>query len=227
MMRMRQSYLLEWLDILANVTLNPEKTPVQDITGQQVIVVMEKIRKETATIKSKLKHRVFSLTREKHIRVLLQNHYTSTQILLARVTQHKKNKTFQQEDLKRVLTLLEASLQDLLSFLETWFARYLNLEQLSKRKRNNLPITSPEEKILCSLSTDQTALVLRAADELRILKAKSMRSVFRTIVPYLATPHRQDLSYDSLRAKAYTPEEKDKEIAIAQLQRMIKKIREY
>jgi len=83
------------------------------------------------------------------------------------------------------------------------------------------------DKIECILSIDQMALILRASDETRILKAKSMSQVFKTIVPHLSTPHKKDLSYDSMRSKSYNAEEKDKEIAIQTLERMIKHIREY
>ena len=84
-----------------------------------------------------------------------------------------------------------------------------------------------KQKVMCALSTDQTGLILRAADELRILVAKSMREIFKTIVPHLSTPYKKDLSYDGMRSKSYVAEEKDKQIAIETLQRIIKKIEEY
>ena len=89
------------------------------------------------------------------------------------------------------------------------------------------PTLKTQEKILCNLSTDQIALVLRAADELRILKARSLRSVFRSIVPHLSTPNRKDISFDAMRVNAYKAEDSDKEVAIGQLQHIIKKIKGY
>ncbi|WP_268224959.1 hypothetical protein [Sinomicrobium oceani] len=223
---MGPKYLLEWLDVLVSVTLNPEKNLVQKITEEQVEFMVRNIRKESASIKSKLKHQVFSLTREKHIRLLIENYHTSLLILSDQVSERQKNDTFQRKDLLQVMDTLHCDLQELICFLETWFAHYLKPDSFTKR-RAYFSKAKDREKIVCNLSTDQTALVLRAADELRILQAKSMRHVFKTIVPHLSTPHKKDLSYDSLRVKAYTPEEKDKEVAIAQLQRMIKKIEEY
>lgn len=84
-----------------------------------------------------------------------------------------------------------------------------------------------EPKVLCDLSSDQIGLVIRAADELRILVAKSMTAVFRAIVPYLSSPHRESLSYDGMRSKSYVPEEIDKQKAIEALERIIKKIKDY
>lgn len=84
-----------------------------------------------------------------------------------------------------------------------------------------------ENKIECVLSTDQMGLILRATDESRILKAKSMSQVFKTIVPYLSTPFKRNLSYQSVRSKSYNAEERDKEIAIQTLEKIIKKIKTY
>lgn len=94
-------------------------------------------------------------------------------------------------------------------------------------KSQNVQAEKPNQKVTCTLSTDQTGLILRAADELRILLAKSMSEVFKTIVPHLSTPHKKDLSYDGMRSKSYVAEERDKQIAIQTLQRIIKKIEEY
>jgi hypothetical protein len=84
-----------------------------------------------------------------------------------------------------------------------------------------------KQKVMCVLSTDQTSLILRAADELRILIAKSMNEVFKTIVPHLSTPYKKELSYDAMRSKSYAAEDRDKAIAIQALERIIKKIKEY
>lgn len=85
----------------------------------------------------------------------------------------------------------------------------------------------PKQKVMCVLSTDQTGLILRAADESRILVAKSMNEVFKTIVPHLSTPYKEDLSYDGMRSKSYVAEDRDKQIAIETLERIIKKIKQY
>jgi hypothetical protein len=81
--------------------------------------------------------------------------------------------------------------------------------------------------VLCALSTDQTALILRAAAELGILKARSLNEMFKTIVPHLSTPFKENLSYDSMRSKSYVAEERDKEKAIEALEKIIDWINEY
>lgn len=124
---------------------------------------------------------------------------------------------------------------DLKKSLNNWFRqeisyfekkRYFSLNQKNFRSQK-VPSKKSKQKVTCDLSTDQTGLIIRAADELRILLAKSMSEVFKTIVPHLSTPHKKDLSYDGMRSKSYAAEERDKQIAIKTLQRIIKKIEEY
>jgi hypothetical protein len=83
------------------------------------------------------------------------------------------------------------------------------------------------QKLLCILSVDQMALVLRSADDLKIIMARSLNSVFKTIVPHLSTPYQENISWDSMRSKSYNAETRDKEIVIQTLEQMIKKIKEY
>ncbi|WP_199119236.1 hypothetical protein [Pedobacter sp. ASV28] len=82
-------------------------------------------------------------------------------------------------------------------------------------------------KVVCSLSADQIAVVLRAADEAKVVVARSLNAVFKAIVPYLSTQKKKDISWQSVRTKSYDTETRDKEIAIAALEEMIKKIRDY
>lgn len=101
------------------------------------------------------------------------------------------------------------------------------IKGIIEKKHKSSNSDQVKQKILCILSTDQIALFLRAADELRVLNAKSMSEVFRSIVPHLSTPYKEDLSYDAMRSKSYVAEERDKEITIETLKTIIKKIKEY
>lgn len=86
---------------------------------------------------------------------------------------------------------------------------------------------APRAKILCNLSTDQIALILRSADEAKVLQARSLNEIFKTIVPFLSTPRKEELSSHGVRSRMYNVEENDKTIAIDALERMIEKIRSY
>ncbi|UCS95216.1 hypothetical protein KZP23_09500 [Echinicola marina] len=135
--------------------------------------------------------------------------------------------------------ILNPKYHDLDTILGNWFVQeifYLEkklhlsvvpLQGKTETPKNKQSPPKEKQKVLCMLSTDQMGLILRAADELRILVAKSMNQVFKTIVPHLSTPYREDLSYDGMRSKSYVAEERDKQIAIETLERIIKRIRDY
>jgi hypothetical protein len=132
--------------------------------------------------------------------------------------------------------VLNPQYADLKTALGKWFKH--ELFYLEKKRHlaimpmdeNTVPVTTKDikkHKILSMLSVDQMALILRSADDLKILIARSMNAIFKTIVPHLSTPHQVDLSYDSMRSKSYSAETRDKEIVIDTLQQMIDKIQEY
>lgn len=133
--------------------------------------------------------------------------------------------------------MFEPSQQNIKSVLHNWFKHEiaylereieLNASSRSGVQTKNIDATvALDNKIECILSTDQMGLILRATDESRILKARSMSQIFKTIVPYLSTPFKKDLSYQSVRSKSYNAEERDKEIAIQTLEKIIKKIKSY
>ncbi|WP_163397377.1 hypothetical protein [Flavobacterium fluviatile] len=131
----------------------------------------------------------------------------------------------------------DASHQNIKDVLENWFVSEINFLQSrdiieaqdisSSKKSGNPSHLADQNKIQCTLSSDQMGLILRATDETRILKARSMSLIFKTIVPYLSTPFKRNLSYQSVRSKSYNPEEKDKEFVIKTLEKIIKHIKEY
>jgi len=124
----------------------------------------------------------------------------------------------------------DPSMENIKPILDNWFKN--EIAYWEKKKELGTYVRrakskSIEEKVECDLSADQLGLILRAADESRLIKARSMNLVFQSIIPYLSTAFKKDLSYQSVRSKSYNAEEKDKETAIAGLEKMIKKIRSY
>ncbi len=82
-------------------------------------------------------------------------------------------------------------------------------------------------KVMCLLTVDQMAIALRAADEMKLLMARSLSAVFNQIVPYLSSPYKEVISSSSMRSKSYSPEERDKLVVIQTLQKLIEKIEDY
>jgi len=127
------------------------------------------------------------------------------------------------------------SQQNLILFLEYWFSselRYVEKKAaIEMQQQSNYAgsefVEKADSKLECMLSGDQIGLILRATDEARIIKAKSMNYIFKSIVPYLSTPVKRNLSYQSVRSNSYNAEERDKEIAIESLEKIIRKIKTY
>ncbi|MDX6192070.1 hypothetical protein SGQ83_22210 [Flavobacterium sp. Fl-318] len=226
---MTQTYLLEWMDLTVTSTLNPGKTDLTMITPIQSKAIIKKATEQTFLIQSQFTVQVFSLTKEKQIKILVGNYYSSLLFLLDKITEINNSNDQHREHLKEVTATLISCLDELITFVESRFANYLNkpLPIIEKKIYESSVIESSSNKVLCKLSTDQTALILRASDELKILISKSMNHLFKTIVPFLSTPNKVDLSYNAMRSKAYIFEERDKRIAIETLERMIKQIKEY
>ncbi|WP_373060036.1 hypothetical protein [Zunongwangia sp. H14] len=397
-------YPLEWLDLLITVTLNPDRTDITSIDGEQLDYIIDRLPQENLRLQSLIKSQIFSINKQKEIILLIKQYHSSLIALLDQALQNK-NTSPKKANLKDLYKVLLSNIDELLSFIETRFCdnlspeervpktylsvtrkelkkkldklklnidedvkqnpafkiilsrlyhfvsttclqyqvtfrdvfykktllrgledldwkkdqteayspldelliymnynskAYMNLltdrlarcinsydntiekmdrllyyykafNQLHRKpnmvlnpkyygletilgnwfvqeilylekklrlsvvplhskmeKQKSNPATPKEkQKVLCMLSTDQIGLILRAADESRILVAKSMSQVFKTIVPHLSTSNKEDLSYDGMRSKSYVAEERDKQIAIETLERIIKKIKEY
>jgi len=119
-----------------------------------------------------------------------------------------------------ILHMLKRWIHDEIDFQKS----RLDLQQkFSNEKGPELPLP----KLVCNLSSDQISIFLRALDEAKIVHAKSLNEVFKVIVPFLATPNRNDLSPGSVRSKSYTIEERDKDVLLEALEKVIVKIRRY
>jgi len=132
-------------------------------------------------------------------------------------------------------TIFNPQYYDLHTVMNNWFfAEILYLKEtlrlsvkvFDQPDKKSEPFQA-KHKIVCNMSTDQIGLILRAADESKVISARSMNAVFKTIVPHLSTPNKVDLSYDSLRTKTYNVEERDREVAIQLLQQMIRRIEDF
>jgi hypothetical protein len=136
--------------------------------------------------------------------------------------------------------ILNPQYGDLKTELSNWFTQeifylekklHLSIVPIngSAEQKGSEPTSQKGEpqKLLCVLSVDQMALLLRSADDLKIITARSLNAVFKTIVPHLSTPYQENISWDSMRSKSYNAETRDKEIVIQTLEQMIKRIKEY
>lgn len=110
-------------------------------------------------------------------------------------------------------------------YLENQVEIWLRSKELQPNGEN-VP-KEPKDRIEWNLSGDQIALILRSADDTRLINAKSMRAVFNTIIPHVKTPFSDSLSPSATRSSAYQAEQADKDQVITFLKKMISRIEEY
>jgi hypothetical protein len=221
---LKQGYPYAWLDEVIEVTLNPAKTNVIDLQYQQLEIIKTKFDQELQAVLNDLKTNTFYLFSSKKIKVVVTQYYDSL-LLLER--QAMQNLAAYPEDHP-----LAATGEKIIFFIQnmgiTFKKRY---GKYIASKVTDSGITAPQptvvSKLLCKLSADQIGVIIKAADDTKVVLASSLSVIFRSIVPYLSTDKIKNLSWDSMRKRTYHIEQMDKEVAIATLEKLILKIREY
>jgi hypothetical protein len=132
--------------------------------------------------------------------------------------------------LRKPDVILHQGYPTLIEVIERWFeheSKYLETEYDIKKKIDEIPPEDTQERIRWSLSSDQIALVIRAADDTRLIAAKSMNAVFKKLIPHISSLQKEVLSPTAVRSRAYNAEQTDKEVVIKLLKKMITHIEGY
>lgn len=142
---------------------------------------------------------------------------------------HRKPNIVLHEDYLGLTEVLDNWFNHETQYLENHIDLWVRAKEIQPKVTETKPEPKPEPKdrIEWSLSGDQIALLLRAADDTRIIKAKSMRSVFNKVIPHVKTPFSDSLSPAATRSAAYQAEQTDKDHVVSFLKKMIKRIEEY
>lgn len=225
-----RTYSLEWLDALISVTLNPTRPYRRELRAEDIALLLEKVFLESQQVEHELNDKVFALFKDNQVRHLVQKYHTALTHLKEQAMGYLKGEPAAGADpFTELEERIVSSLSTLLTFIEQRYSHYLSpaTEDLPEMPSVQLKPSNDRMKIYCNLSGDQLALMLRAADEAQVLKARSMNAVFKAIVPHLATAQRNELSADAIRSKAYNPEEPDRAACINALENMIRKIKDY
>jgi len=220
----KQAYPYAWLDEVVEITLNPEKTKVTELQFQQLESIESKFDQELQGVLKDLKISTFCLFCPKKIRAVVSLYYDSL-ILLER--QAMQNLAAYPDDHPLATTgeNIIFYIQNMGTAFKKRYGKYITSAD------SEHGITPPQSvvvsKILCKLSADQIGVILKAADDTKLLLASSLSIIFRSIVPFLSTDKIKNLSWDSMRKRTYHIEQIDKEVAIATLEKLILQIREY
>jgi hypothetical protein len=216
-------YPFAWLDEVTEFTLNPERQSANKLQAEDIHELQGKFESEVHQVLNSLKTQTFWIISEKRKKAVLQQYLHSLRLLQQQAVNNQQNYP--------AGSLLKAAGNAIISYLDELS------RAIERRYHAHLPgvlfpnVDPPPDpeliKIICKLSIDQIGIILKAADDTKLIIARSLSQVFKSIVPYLSTGSKTSLSWDSMRSNSYHPEKRDKEIAIAALEALIKKIREY
>jgi hypothetical protein len=219
-LEIEKQYPFDWLDSLAEITLNPEKNDVEALEPQELAAICERLPEEFGRISATLKYQAFSLYSNDKVKVVA-GHYDQAVRLLRQQTQINLAQYPEKSPLRDTG-------QQLLDHLNEF---YQSVHQRYQTHASELASDSPEPqalyKVLCRLSVDQIAIILKAADDIKLVVTRSFSQVLKSIVPFLSTERFKDFSWKSARSSTYKMEDGDKTIAIETLEALISKIRQY
>jgi hypothetical protein len=216
------NYPYDWMDEAIEITLNPEVSEVDKIPADQLARLRQRFAQESAIIWKDLNNIIFAVPTPEQISLIVRLHNTAIRLLQ---DQAKRN----MESYKVHETLISTG-NEILLILKTlkWRLdlRYVPFLHEHVKEKNLAGQTTGKPKLTCTLTVDQIGLILKAADESQLIISSSLSMIFKTIVPYLATEVKSELSWDSMRSNSYHPEQRDKEAAIAALKKLIIKIQD-
>lgn len=217
-------YPFAWLDNVTELTLNPVKGSVEQIKADELFRIQDQFGTEVRQVLDDLKARTFWIFSPKKRKAVLQQYDEAIRLLKQQAVNNQENYP-DNSLLKTAGSAIMAYLDELSHDIAKRYPAYFSTTSVTQENQAVPPVGV--FKIICELSIDQMGIILKAADDIKLIVSRSLSMVFRSIVPYLSTTNRKELSWDSMRSNSYHPEERDKEAAIAALEKLIRKIRDY
>jgi hypothetical protein len=218
------SYPFSWLDEVIEITLNPERTNLKQNKNEVLEQIQSKLPNEIDRIIQCIKTQAFVLYSNEQVKVVAGHYDQSIRVLQRQAFSNQQRYPKTGMLCKTGHTIL-AALDQLSSNIHNRYSSYLS-EVVQTERKKDLDFKQ-SFKVLCALSVDQLGILLKAADEAKVVLSRSLSMVFKTIVPFLSTDQKKEISWESMRSGSYHPERVDKDAAIAVLEKMIRLIREY
>jgi hypothetical protein len=213
-------YPFGWLDELAEITLNPEKNDVAALTTHHLADIRERLPEEFNRVSATLKNQAFSLYSNEKVKVAA-GHYDQAISLLQQQMKINLARYAEKSPLHDTGQVLIDHLNE---FGQSLHQRY----QTQGTTTPAIPSGSEALfKVICRLSVDQIAILLKAAGDIKLVVTRSFSQVLKSIVPYLSTERFINFSWKSARSSTYKMESGDKAVVIETPEALISKIREY
>ena len=220
-----QDYPFYWLDEVIEVILNPERTNLKELKTEQLEQIKARLPIEINTIIHRIKSQAFSLYCIDQVKVVAGHYDLSVRVLQKQAQSNLENYP-KSGPLYKTGQLIRAGLEELSNSLHHRYSTYLPTVTPDD-KEENPTFQNLLTKVLCAFSADQLGIILRAAFDVKLIIGNSFRKVCKAIAPYLSTPWKKEISWDSVRSNSGRPEKRDLDIVIQTLEKMIEKIKGY
>ncbi|MGF7080454.1 hypothetical protein [Mucilaginibacter sp. UYCu711] len=219
------NYPFFWLDELVEVLFNPDKTNPKTLGTDELQQIHLRLPEEFSRITNTLKTQAFCLYSSDHIKVVAGHYDQAVRLLQLQLQQHLQRYP-RNSKLRPVATELLSLLNEMERGLHNRYPNYL--PETATTKLDETPdAVGLLTKVLCALSADQVGILIRAAFDVKLIIGKSFRKVCKAIAPFIATPWKDEVAWDTIRSHAGRPEDRDKDIAIETLEKMIAQIKGY
>ena len=218
---MENNYPFKWLDELVEFRLDPLSAAFSGPKDRELEELRAAVAAALEEIYTSLNAHVFLLFSPKDALPVIRAFRDATAWLSLRAEQNLVAATDHAS--RQANHYLLCGLKELRLRIEQKY------EVLSNHPRPDQAGAGPAEdcKVLLKLSVDQFAIILKAADDTRILASRSLSMVFRSVIPHISTTKTEHVSWKSARSSTYKMAENDKTAAIAALMQLIEHIRTY
>ncbi|GEM_PF-1769998 len=213
-------YVFKFYERLVNITMQPGT--ISHLTAENLEYLKTEAIEQSIVTKERLARSLLRQKKASTLRLHVKNYVTVLNCLLRICEGYEDEPAYHTHPWRSFPLEIMEVLKNLVAFLEQRFAGLLD-----EHPPDPVLADGPSKKIHSKLSVDQLALILRAAYDQGVIVTKSLNQLFRTLVPYLSTDERRELSYSSMRSKSYSAEIKDKESTIAVLSELAETIKNY
>jgi len=126
---MQHPYSLEWYDLLVCITLNPAKTDVSAISKAQTESILKRADEEKEKIQVQLKREVYALKNHTEIELVVKRYHSDLILMLDQASENSNSIPAHAEDLKVLSRAIAEHLDELISFIEGRYLKFLGLDE--------------------------------------------------------------------------------------------------
>jgi hypothetical protein len=213
-------YVFKFYERLVNITMQPGT--ISNLTQENLEYLKKEALEQSIFTRERLARSLLRQKKASTMRLHVKNYVTVLNCLIRICEGYEAEMVYQEDPWRYFLSAIKEVLNGLVAFIEQ---RFIGL--LPEHPPKPVEGDEPFKKVHSKLSVDQLALIIRAAYDQGVIVTKSLNHLFRTLVPYLSTDERRDLSFGSMRSKSYNAEIKDKELTIAVLSQLAETIKNY